>query len=110
LPLIQAAFDVEGVIEMILSDEVFYSTEKEVKRGDEYYQIVLDTEAEYSPEMPYRVAIFHGLAGDGNREPESQGFFARKDEAESGFTRQVNKLLENGFQHYSPAMHGVYDF
>lgn len=95
---------------MILRDEVFYSTNKEVKRGDEYYQIVLDTDAEYSPKMPFRVAIFHGMAGDANREPESQAFFAIKDEAESGFARQANKLLESGFQHYSPALHGVHDF
>src|SRR5215472_3038117 len=111
-PLIREAFDglPEGAVKMILRDQVLYSTDEEVKRGDEYYQIVLDTEAELSPEMPFRVAIFHGLAGDGHREPESQGFFARMDEAESGFTLQVNKLLEKGFQHYSPAIHGVHDF
>ncbi len=95
---------------MILRDEVFYSTDGRVKRGDEYYQVVLSTETESSPEMPFRVAIFHGVAGDGNREPESQAFFARKDEAESGFTRQANKLLESGFHQYTPAIHGVQDF
>ena len=95
---------------MILRDEVFYSTGNEVRRGDEYYQIVLDNETAYPQDMPFKVAVFHGNAGDGNREPESEAFYARKDEAENGFSRKVNELLESGFKYYSPAIHGIHDF
>jgi hypothetical protein len=95
---------------MSFRDEVFYSTSEEVQRGDEYYQILLDTNTEYSVSMPFRVAIFHGRAGDGNRNPESEGFYAKKDEAESGFTRKVTELLGHGFQPYDPAIHGVHNF
>ena len=79
-------------------------------RPNLFLKQALDTNAEFSPQMPFRVAVFHGLAGDGNREPESQGFFARKDEAESGYNRKVNELLQNGFQRYSPATHGIHNF
>lgn len=90
--------------------EVFYSKNDQIQAGDEYYEIVLDTKTEHRPETKFRVAIFHGRAADGNREPESEGFYARRDEAESGLNWKINELLQRGFQRYDPAIHGVHGF
>lgn len=95
---------------MGIRKETFYLTDKEVQQGDEYYVLKLNTKTEYPAEMPFKVSIFHGKAGDGNRQPESETFYASGNEAEDGFTVNVNKLLERGFQYYTPAIHGDHDF
>lgn len=95
---------------MALRKAVFYSTTERVRRGDEYYQLQLDKKTEYPAAMPFKVSIFHGFAGDGNRVPQSEAFFASGDEAESAFDREASKILGEGFQHHSPVIHGEHDF
>jgi hypothetical protein len=95
---------------MIYRDEVFYRVDKKVQPGDEFYQIILDSRPEHPPESPYRVATFHGKAGSPPQLPETEQFYARRDEAESGFTRNVATFIGEGLQPYSREIHGVHDF
>jgi hypothetical protein len=95
---------------MIHRDEVFYATDKEVQKGDEFYQVVLDSEPDYPQQTPFRVVVFHGQTGNVPYTPETEAFFAKGDEAESGFARTVAHVMEKGFQHYSMAIHGVHNF
>lgn len=88
-----------------LREEVFYRTGTFVRKGDEFYQIVL----EHCPdvqELAFRIQIFHGAAGSPPEKPVSDECFQTQNAAEEKFSWTVAQIEGNGFSPHSWAVHG----
>jgi hypothetical protein len=89
--------------------EVFYRTDTLVRKGDEFYQIVLEQDPNFEG-GPFRVKTIHGLAGSPPAEPENSQSFQTLELATVTFDNIAREVEEKGFCPYDFLVHGDKSF
>jgi hypothetical protein len=86
-------------------NEVLYQTNVPVRRGDEFYQLVLEENAS-APSSAFKVKTFHGFAGNPPVKPENSKTFSTRTLADDSFNETRAKIMANEFHFYDPTVHG----
>ena len=88
-----------------LRNQLFYSVDRSVQKGDEFYHIFLK-QIDNSKANSFRVEVFHGIAGTPPTNPKSKQAFATADTAELDFDNRIATIEQKGFRVYDPMIHG----
>ena len=92
-----------------IRNEVFYRVERFVRKGDEFYQVVMQHHS-LPVDLAFQVEMFHGPVGTLPATPERNEWFDSKAAAENKFNEWVTALESEGFLPYTEIIHGEKGF